>query len=572
MDNFGTATDPVEKLQSKAPLYAEQGVALHFTRSQDGSVWAVLIVTPIMRRTQQLHAAREIVFIYSTASCDAAHSTVTMLLAATNAGAVPIAAIMHSSQSTEGYSEGYTEAFGLLRNHYPSCFGGMQAPQAFMTDHSMAEKGALAKIWPDGTQLLCHFHLLQAEWRWLTSTKNNVRKDERQNLLAAFQRILRAKSEAELEAAKAGLHSQYHPGYSARVDALLEKKEELVMCFRAAISTRGHNTNSFAEACVRILKDIVLNRTKAFNAVALADFIATVWEKYFENRILKHAHGRVSAHQLLYHRLLNRMNAESVENIVVLGNRLYQVPSAEKGGQFYEVWADAGVCSCPSGQQGGFCKHQAAVHMRYGGLFPNAPLLNAIQRHELGKLALGQKCPDYTFFCDFQENMENPSAECLMAQDTEPELPELQSQLFLEPQPSTSGARQTEHVHKGDMHAVQEEQKRLVALAGHNDTFNKCLQKIAQRLRSIKTESGAVNAAIIVSTALTAHTRRGGKIKVQPTAIARRREGVTKGSRRIPAGRPSKETVPRRTKKRRHTLSSSVRDNVPHAKLHGQGH
>lgn len=61
-----------------------------------------------------------------------------------------------------------------------------QAPEAFMTDHSSAEKAALQATWPEGTQLLCQFHVAQAEWRWIMS---NVEQDKRRTLMVAFQKV-----------------------------------------------------------------------------------------------------------------------------------------------------------------------------------------------------------------------------------------------------------------------------------------------------------------------------------------------------------------------------------------------
>lgn len=96
------------------------GVDVKTSKSQDDSCWAVLVVTPIMRRTQALDAAREIVFLDSTASCDDSQTNVTVVLVATPVGALPIAVLLHSAQSTESYSR----AFSLLKQNYPLCFGG----------------------------------------------------------------------------------------------------------------------------------------------------------------------------------------------------------------------------------------------------------------------------------------------------------------------------------------------------------------------------------------------------------------------------------------------------------------
>lgn len=74
------------------------------------------------------------------------------------------------------------------------------------------------------------------------------------------------------------------------------------------------------------------------------------------------------------------------------------VPSGSTPGLCHEVEASIGWCSCPSGRQGAFCKHQALVHRAYGGLFPNAPAIDGKSRHELAYLALGDKCPPLRFY------------------------------------------------------------------------------------------------------------------------------------------------------------------------------
>lgn len=63
----------------------------------------------------------------------------------------------------------------------------LQAPEVFMTDNSRAEKAALLQAWPTAKQLLCHFHVAQAEWRWLTAAQNKVDRDQRRHLMSAFQ-------------------------------------------------------------------------------------------------------------------------------------------------------------------------------------------------------------------------------------------------------------------------------------------------------------------------------------------------------------------------------------------------
>lgn len=83
------------------------------------------------------------------------------------------------------------------------CDGGvykfsLQEPGVFMTDNSRAEEDALRAVWPSLRQLLCHFHSLQAEWRWLT-TGHNAAKNERPQLMAAFQKVGKGSDHLEIE-------------------------------------------------------------------------------------------------------------------------------------------------------------------------------------------------------------------------------------------------------------------------------------------------------------------------------------------------------------------------------------
>ncbi|KAL3183409.1 hypothetical protein MRX96_000367 [Rhipicephalus microplus] len=215
-----------------------------------------------------------------------------------------------------------------------------------MSDNSSAEKAALQQTWPSARQLLCHFHVEQAEWRWLTTSHNSVDKDQRRRFMSAFQLVMYADTAEKLEAATAEVKALQHDAFVSRVLTFLRRQEEWVQLYRSDVLTRGHNTNNSAEATIRVLKDMILNRVEAFNAVALVDSVALLWEKYFESRILRHAYSRVAAHQLLYKRLLSRMPKDAAEAIQVVGQGKYIVPSATHPSSSYEVYADIGLCTC----------------------------------------------------------------------------------------------------------------------------------------------------------------------------------------------------------------------------------
>ncbi|GFV75450.1 SWIM-type domain-containing protein [Trichonephila clavipes] len=178
----------------------------------EGHLWAVLLVTPLMKRNHHLFSSKEIIFIDSTSSCEASSSTITILLSATKVGALPLAVMIHASQSFQNF----INAFQLLKMNFPQCFGGQDYPEVFMSDDSSAEKGALAAVWPEAKQLLCHFHVAQAEWRWLFSHKMLV-QEEKSTLMKLFQAVmLYADSETNLLEAQRNLLTkcEKYPDYT----------------------------------------------------------------------------------------------------------------------------------------------------------------------------------------------------------------------------------------------------------------------------------------------------------------------------------------------------------------------
>ncbi|KAH6939351.1 hypothetical protein HPB50_017405 [Hyalomma asiaticum] len=93
-------------------------------------------------------------------------------------------ALNPSSQTVRDWHNVWREAcFGSrdidppLKHEEKASFLQLKAPKTFVTDKSVAEKAALEHTWPSTRQLLCHFHVAQGEWRWLTTSKNNVDKE-----------------------------------------------------------------------------------------------------------------------------------------------------------------------------------------------------------------------------------------------------------------------------------------------------------------------------------------------------------------------------------------------------------
>ncbi|KAJ8933285.1 hypothetical protein NQ314_014113 [Rhamnusium bicolor] len=80
-----------------------------------------------MQRAHQLDYAKDIVFVDSTASCDASGHSVTFMLTPCAVGAVPLAILI-----TKGQSEDYKAGFILLKSSLQNSFSGQGHPKIFV--------------------------------------------------------------------------------------------------------------------------------------------------------------------------------------------------------------------------------------------------------------------------------------------------------------------------------------------------------------------------------------------------------------------------------------------------------
>ena len=158
------------------------------------------------------------------------------------------------------------------------------------------------------------------------------------------------------------------------------------------VLTRKNNTNNYAEATFRVVKDIILTRLKAFNPLLLLDFIVVDLEKYYSGRLINAAFGRLEKSYNLFEKVIDKAAVIECKDDIIqeVKERIYKVRSSKKTDCYDEVISDIGLCSCFSSQQGGFCKHQAVVDIRYDTVFPNSPLeLSTTNTQQLYKITTG---------------------------------------------------------------------------------------------------------------------------------------------------------------------------------------
>lgn len=337
--------------------------------------------------------------------------------------------------------------------------------------------------------------------------------------------------------------------------------------YRRDILTRGNNTNNYAEACIRILKEIILNRTKAYNVVALVEFICRVWEDYLILRILDHAHNRRDNIQRNYRKLCSRLPNLNTNQVTKISDTCYSVPSTNNVNIVYTIDVQIGVCDCYVGYIGAFCKHQAFLHKYLNLSMPNAPPITFNERYVLGKLALGDKCPSQEWFLGLNEKESTKLQEIEVSCSNEsPSRLDEDENKQIKPSDSVDSKVLNDEVNEKIDKEFLRVQKFL------NDVPLDIRQKLANKMTVIKNAQQLTKLMVTCSRGLSVASKRKGQIKVQPTSISRRRKGVTRGSRRIPSGRPPTSVNKNKVTKKSHNIGKNIKLSQLNAKSHGRGH
>ena len=171
---------------------------------------------------------------------------------------------------------------------------------------------------------------------------------------------------------------------------------------------RGNNTNNYAEINVKLFKDYVLKRLKAYNEVALVDNICIKFEEYYEGRLLDVAHNR-SRWLLLSRSGLEKRSAYIKPSMIVdLQNGSFQVPSSQDPDVLYTVIPAVGYCSCMFAHEGQFCKHQFALVDLSFAKSDFIPTRDANYRWMMAKVALGSDAQPFSFYTSLRNSQETP--------------------------------------------------------------------------------------------------------------------------------------------------------------------
>ena len=380
----------VEKLST---LQAEHVSSLKYVIDDGKPIVAVM--TPLMKRVhQKINHSAEVVFMDSTGGFDSLQHRVFVLMTHSYMGALPLGIVITTTEKAESVAKGLQLLLSLISP--TDVFYGQKTPKIVLTDNSASGRLALRSVFPKATQLLCIFHILQGVWRFVWKAENKIAAPDKNDLFNMFKKLLYAKTEADLNSYYQfllnSLVAKKYPKVLKHYANLWNQRKDWALCYRSNLLTRQNNTNNYAESTMRILKDKIFHRTRAYNIIQLLDFLVTKIDPYYQRKLLDFAAGRnVQAHlQARYSLNVLNKKAETFEIKKHDENDIpfFTVKNTTKQTE-YEVNLELEMCTCFVGRTGGPCKHQAAVLRETNSNTSNFFIGDEKQRRFIHELATG---------------------------------------------------------------------------------------------------------------------------------------------------------------------------------------
>ena len=200
---------------------------------------------------------------------------------------------------------------------------------------------------------------------------------------------------------KAHLTVQKYPAFVQHISNLWPRRDEWALCYRSGLPVRGNNTNNVSEAGVRILKEIVFSRVKAYNLVEMFQFVTEKLENYYQCKLLSVAHNRLDHYIQARFRGVNAGKISKEHIKAIEGEKeQFSVKSRRDPDAEYRVDMALGTCTCICASDGSPCSHQLAVAIHYRIASLNClSTLHPSCRQKLAYIALGNKAnSDISFY------------------------------------------------------------------------------------------------------------------------------------------------------------------------------
>ncbi|KAJ8277811.1 hypothetical protein GJAV_G00080350 [Gymnothorax javanicus] len=369
----------------------EQGETCAKMATTEDCQLVIAICSPMMKRVhEKLRESGEMIFVDSSGNCNRQNHRVFLLLTHSPAGGLPLGVLISTAETQATI----TTAFGLLGTILPeSCFfGHPEGPLVVITDDSSVLRKALQSVYPRATLVLCVFHIMQAMWRWLWSTQNEVPMHHRAPLLKSFKGLIYADNGESLMENYTRLKEDHiarqYPVFLKHLEDIFMRREEWAIYLHKQLATWGNNRNNYAESAMQIVKERAFHHLKAYNLTQVVDFIITRMEAHYVRRLTDFADN-----------CLRVRRWEAAANIGLSGAIVQEDPSnytvtSSSSTAVYHVNLAMGCCTCPVGISGGPCQHQLAVANEFDhhkDHFPHIPTL--AMRKLCHEIATGAKGP-----------------------------------------------------------------------------------------------------------------------------------------------------------------------------------
>ncbi|XP_026687697.1 uncharacterized protein LOC103521027 [Diaphorina citri] len=363
--DYGEEQNSIHEYLQKIANKVEKNTKIKSKVMDNGDV-VVAALPPLMERCHSLKTSGNTVFIDSGGNMDWYNCRVFLLLCDSNVGGLPLGFFLSTSETEECISTGLE----LLKSILPaSCFGDSTSKCSvqFMTDDCQAEINALRKIFPASDVLLCTFHILQAVWRWLLQGEHGIDQLDRQHLYSLFKKTVFAGTSDDFEfSCKKLLEDSVVNKYNnfvCYIKKYISRSSMWAHSFRTTV--RGNNTNNIVEGAMRVMKDCILSRTKAYNPIQLFKFLEMEFCQFYTMKIEDMLNGKYWSKRSKYFPEENKLEDLEIKK----AESLHITVVHKKSLQEYNVDLEAGLCSCFKGKQGAPCSHQhkASVFLKRSG-------------------------------------------------------------------------------------------------------------------------------------------------------------------------------------------------------------
>lgn len=545
-----TGFEMVSSLQKFVNEYNEKNGDICAAINKEEDSLSVAICSPVMKRVHKyIKASSEIIFVDSSGNMDRHNTRVFLFLCPSCVGALPLGILFLYSESEASITSGIS----LLKSILPKqSFYGLGFPKVIITDDCEAERNSLQKSFSCSKLLLCKFHVLQAVMRYLWDSKNGISKNDRVSIYMIFRKTLNCFEVEE---------------FVEEFDSLLKLKSVLsnrkvlryfqnlkstannwAMCYRKTFITRGNETNNYCEATFRVLKDQILQRTKAFSIVQLFDYVTTSFEHYYLKKILDIINGRWEGSKKKNKYYVDKKRIDGLECTKVDCN-LYNVRSKEKE---YIVNYELECCTCYVGKVGAPCKHQLAVVQKFA--LPSQQfhplLLDSSLKKLLHKVITGENCTLEGWYEDFREFNRNNVDQVKASFEQKTEFAEIQTNSANSEQICDEDLSEIKITNSNTFRSELNDivNNIMVKYENNNKEYEKPISQFIKNFNSCKTDSSLISALHTFGKYCGAgeplikrgkNTQGGNTIGVQPTALSRRKTKLG-GRKALQSGRPPK--------------------------------